>query len=112
MSSTGRNLFKLVGGTAIGAGIAALISRVVESDGEQPEPAVAEPTLSPAQAPGPSTVDRLKSLPERTKERWERAKEAGVAAQMEEEARLREDYRDYVNDPMALPEAESETRSS
>lgn len=112
MSSTGRNLFKLIGGTAIGAGIAALVSRVVESNGQPEEPAFADPSFTGVEESGPSTVDRLKSLPQNMKDRWERATEAGRAAQIEEEARLREDYRDYVNDPMALPEAESEARSS
>lgn len=106
MSSTGRNLMKSIAGTLVGAGIAVAVAKVMDrsDDSSQDElPASAFPSDLEFGS-SPSTTEKLKNVPERLKTRWQEAKDAGYAAQAEQEERLRHQFREYVNDPGALPQ--------
>ncbi len=105
MSSLGRNLLKSIAGTLVGVGIAVAVSKALD------RPDNAPPDGLPASAfpedlefgGSPSTTEKIKNIPERVKNRWQEAKEAGYQAQAEQEERLRQQFRQYVNDPTALP---------
>lgn len=107
MSAVARNIVKFIGGTAIGAGIGALITRGSESVAEQGPPAgdlaahdsVTE-RATDAKLQAQATIEERKlSL----KERWERAQAAGEAAKEAREAELRAYFREKVDDPTAFP---------
>lgn len=131
MSSIGRNIFKMALGSALGAAVGVAVSKVlderqrpdeladvVDDDGPTAVDRVKsitnevksriqrtssdDPLAAETAGEGPSPVERVKAVPTNVKSRWQRAKEAGTAAQIEEEARLRALYRQKVNDPMAL----------
>src|SRR5690554_4908333 len=108
MGATGRNLFKLIAGSAIGAGIGALIARRAESVA-QPGPA-----LDIADTDDQSVTRKLAAVKddaqeavtekrESLRERWERAQAAGEAAREAREAELRAYFREKVADPTAFP---------
>lgn len=80
---------KIIVGSAIGAAIAKTISNIEEREDLPEEERV------------PFT-ESVKNVPIRLQERWERAKEAGDAAEAEATAELTESFRDKVNDPEAL----------
>lgn len=102
MSAIGRNLVKIIIGSAIGTAVGLAVNRMSDRDqvpdGEEME-----------ESSGMSPVEAVTSLPERVKRRWQAAREAGLAAQAEEVARLTAYFREKVNDPNALSE---ETRPS
>ncbi|MFW6074008.1 MAG: hypothetical protein ACOC9Y_00325 [Chloroflexota bacterium] len=134
MSSVGRNIFKMALGSALGAAVGVAVSKVLEErqrpddltdavDQEGPTAVDRVKSITNEvkgriqrtssddplamdieEDDGPSPVEKVKAVPNNLKSRWQRAKEAGVAAQVEEEARLRALYRQKVNDPMALTE--------
>lgn len=97
MSAIGRNLVKILVGSAIGTAVGLAVNRMSDKDHVPEEIQVEE-------EPGMSPIEKVKAVPERVKGRWQAAREAGLAAQAEEEARLTAIYREKVNDPTALTE--------
>lgn len=106
MSSFGRNLMKSAAGALIATGIAMAVSRALDRDKESsPDALPASAFPSDLEFGGsPSTTEKIKNLPERIKNRWQEAKDAGYEAQAEREERLRQQFRLYVDDPAALPQ--------
>lgn len=105
MSAIKRNLFKIVIGSALGTAVGLAVNRMSDRDHvpEDEQPADEGPSMSP--------IEKVTSIPERLKERWQAAREAGLTAQAEEEARLTMLFREKVDDPNALTE-ESPTESA
>jgi len=89
MTATGRNIMKIIVGTAIGAAIAKAIASKEEREDIPEEERV----------PLTTTV---KNAPANLRERWERAKDAGDAAEAETTTKLTEVFRSKVSDPDAL----------
>ena len=89
MSATGRNITKIIVGSAVGSAVAAIVAKMVTEDGTPEEERV------------PFT-EQVKTAPVRLRERWERAKDAGATAEEAAAARLTEVFRAKVNDPEAL----------
>ena len=107
MGATVRNVFKVIGGSAIGAGIGALLARGTETIGQQGPEAGARvehdsvaQRLSASKDNAQQTVEEKK---ESLRERWERAQSAGEAAKVAREAELRAYFREKVDDPTAFP---------
>ena len=114
MSAVARNIVKFIGGTAIGAGIGALLTRGSETVAEQGPPAghlaahdSATDRAADVKLQAQATVEEKKiALEEKKqsmKERWERAQIAGEAAKEAREAELRAYFREKVDDPTAFP---------
>lgn len=110
MSATGRNIIKFIGGSIIGAGIGALIARGTESAAQQgPEVQTVADTENEAGLVDKATgikdtaTAKVTSTRESLRDRWEKAKVAGDAAQEAREAELRAYFREKVNDPTAFP---------
>jgi DNA-binding IclR family transcriptional regulator len=89
MSATGRNIMKMIVGTAIGAAIAKAIASKEER----------EDIPDDERVPLTATV---KDAPVRLRERWEQAKDAGIAAEEASITQLTEIFRSKVSDPDAL----------
>ncbi|MEZ4521887.1 MAG: hypothetical protein R3A46_09645 [Thermomicrobiales bacterium] len=87
--AAGRNLMKVILGSAVGTGVAALVARKAQQDDLPEEERV-------------PLTETVKTAPIRLRERWERAKEAGAEAEAEATAHLTAAFRDKVNDPDAL----------
>jgi hypothetical protein len=89
MSTTGRNVIKVVVGSAIGSAVAAGVAKLMQN----------------RDVPGAERrpiTEEIRSTPIRLRERWERAREAGAAAELVEKQRLEALFRAKVNDPDAL----------
>lgn len=87
--STGRNIAKIIVGSALGTAVAAGVAKVMQRQ-EQPEEE--RVPLS----------EQVRAAPINLRDRWDRAKAAGVEAESAETARLNEAFRAKVNDPTAL----------
>lgn len=92
------NAFKILVGTALGAGVGVAVSKLLASREEHLELEVAGPdgvafVATPEEQPG--VGDRLKA-------RIEAAKQAGEDAKAAKEAELRGYFRQKVDDPTAL----------
>ena len=85
----GRNFMKIIVGSALGATVGYAINRYTQRS-EMPE------------AERMSLTEEVTSIPNRIKQRWADAQEAGEQARLAEEARLRSYFRDKVNDPSAF----------
>ncbi|HLT18798.1 MAG TPA: hypothetical protein VKZ96_05005 [Thermomicrobiales bacterium] len=97
MSATGRNIMKVILGSALGAAIAAGVNHLARRQDIPPEQRV-------------PLTEEIKGVPVRVRERWERAALAGDAAAAAEEARLRQLFREKVDDPTALTPPQSPSR--
>lgn len=100
MGAAGRNIVKVVTGSALAAGIGALVSKAIERSQAEPEVSGAVPSEQPEQSA--SVRDRLRS-------RWEQARNAGEQARLAREAELKTYFREKVNDPAAFQRDGSET---
>jgi hypothetical protein len=89
MSATGRNVFKIIVGSALGTAVAAGVAKLMQSRDE------------PNGERRPIT-EEIRSAPIRLRDRWKRSKAVGAAAESAEETRLAEIFRAKVNDPDAL----------
>lgn len=89
MSAAGRNIMKIIVGSAIGSAVAAAIAKMASEDDTPEEERV------------PFT-EQVKTAPIRLRERWEEAKQTGEAVEAETAAYLSEVFRAKVNDPDAL----------
>ena len=89
MSAAGRNIMKLIVGSALGSAVAMAVTKLAEREDVPEEQRM-------------SFADTAKSTPIRLRDRWERAKEAGTIAEAETEAHLTEVFRSKVNDADAL----------
>lgn len=89
MSSTGRNIMKVVIGSAVASAVASLIARKVNQEDLPEEERV-------------PLTETVKTAPIRLRDRWDRARTAGEVAATTEEARLQAEFRAKVNDPEAL----------
>jgi hypothetical protein len=89
MSAAGRNIMKVIVGSALGTAVAAGVTHLSRRGDV------------PAEQRVPLT-EEIKSIPVRVRERWERAQEAGETAAAAEAARLTHLFRDKVDDPVAL----------
>ncbi len=89
MSAAGRNVMKVITGSAIGAAVAAAVAKMATED-ETPE------------AERVPFTEKAKATPDRLRERWEAAKQTGEAVEVETTAQLTELFRAKVNDPDAL----------
>lgn len=87
--SAGRNFMKIIVGSALGATVGYALNRFTKRS-EEPE----DERMS--------LTEEVTSIPDRVKQRWAEAKEAGEQAQIAEEARLRAYFREKVNDPRAF----------
>lgn len=85
----GRNFMKIIVGSALGATVGYAINRYAQR-AEMPE----EERMS--------LTEEITSIPDRLKQRWAEAQEAGEQARIAEEARLRSYFREKVNDPHAF----------
>lgn len=85
----GRNLVKLVAGSALGVAVAAGVSRLVQRQDQPPE------ERKPL-------TDEVRSIPIRLQDRWQQAKDSGEAARVAKEDEMKRAFRDKVNDPSAL----------
>lgn len=105
MGATGRNIVKFIAGSAIGAGIGALITRAAESNATQGPTDVMGVASTPADSRSlqEKVVAKVTETRESLRQRWEEAKAAGEAAEAEREAELRAYFREKVNDPTAFP---------
>ncbi|HEX2282350.1 MAG TPA: hypothetical protein VHG52_11390 [Thermomicrobiales bacterium] len=108
MSATGRNILIFITGSAIGAGIGALLARGAESTAQQGPALNAQVSEDESITEKVSTVkDEAQSKVTETREslrdRWERAQAAGDAAREAREAELRAYFREKVDDPTAFP---------
>ena len=89
MTATGRNILKVIIGAAIAVVIAKAIANMEEREDIPREERV-------------PISESVRNVPVRLQGRWERAREAGVAAEEEATASLTEIFRDKVSDPTAL----------
>lgn len=89
MSTVGRNVMKIIIGSAVGTAVAAVVARKAAQDDIPEEERV-------------PLTESVKTAPIRLRERWERAKEAGDAVEAATEAHLTTVFRSKVNDPEAL----------
>jgi hypothetical protein len=107
MGAAGRNILKLIGGSAVGAGIGALFARGAETASQQGPPAgimAAHDSVSDRAADAALDAQiAVEEKKESLKERWERAQVAGEAAKEAREAELRAYFREKVDDPTAFP---------
>ena len=85
----GRNFMKIIVGSALGATVGYAVNRFAERS-EMPE----DERMS--------LTEEVTSIPDRLKQRWADAQEAGEQARIAEEARLRAYFREKVNDPSAF----------
>lgn len=89
MTATGRNIMKIIIGSALGSAVAAGVAKLMERE-EIPED---------ERVPLGETIQ---NVPVRLRERWEAAKQAGEEAEVQTTALLTEIFREKVNDPDAL----------
>jgi len=89
MSAAGRNVMKVILGSALGTAIAAGVAHLARRQD------IPEDQRVPL-------TEEIKSAPMRVRERWERATQAGDAAAAAAEARLTQLFREKVDDPSAL----------
>lgn len=87
--SAGRNFMKVIVGSALGATIGYAVNRFTKRS-EMPE----DERMS--------LTEEVTSIPDRLKQRWADAQQAGEQARIAEEARLRAYFREKVNDPNAF----------
>lgn len=125
MGATSRNIIKLISGSAVGAGVGALLARGAETTAKHQEAVVVIPPATepagvgvtavqppPAQSQGiGAKVESLKDqgqnkvieIRNSLRDRWRRAQEEGDKAKEDREAELRAYFREKVNDPTAFP---------
>lgn len=108
MSATGRNIVKLVSGSAIGAAIGAVLARGAESTAKPDDPLMAaQMKVEDAGEKGPSITEtgkaKVTDIRESLRDRWQRAQTAGDEAKTAREAELRAYFREKVDDPTAFP---------
>ena len=97
MTAAGRNIMKLIVGSALGSAVATVVAKMAERDDIPVEDRV-------------PITESVKAAPERLRTRWERAKAAGAAAEAETTAHLTEIFRAKVNDPDALKDPDAPSR--
>ena len=108
MGATVRNILKFISGSAIGAGIGALLARGTESTAQQ------GPALNTYASDDEGITEKVATVKdnaqakvtetrESLRERWERAQTAGDNAKEAREAELRAYFREKVDDPTAFP---------
>jgi hypothetical protein len=107
MGAAARNIFKIAGGSAVAAGIGALIARGTQTVAEQGPPgepfAEHESITDRATNVKDNVQESVHEKRESLRDRWERAQAAGEAAKEAREAELRAYFREKVDDPTAFP---------
>lgn len=99
MGATGRNIVKLISGSAVGAGVGALLACGTEATDKRDDP-VASAT---AESPNDTGQGKITELRDSIRDRWRRAQEEGDKAKEAREAELRAYFREKVDDPTAFP---------
>lgn len=125
MGATGRNILKFIGGSAIGAGVGALLARGTENAAKPAVTVVVDPVTTETAGIGVTTAPpaathedgiggkvesfkndvtgKVTGYRDALRDRWERAQREGDKAKEEREAELRAYFREKVNDPTAFP---------
>jgi hypothetical protein len=99
MGATGRNIVKLITGSAVGAGVGALLARGADTTAKRDDPVASATSESPID----SGKGKLTELTDSIRDRWRRANNEGDQAKEAREAELRAYFREKVNDPTAFP---------
>lgn len=100
MGATGRNIVKLITGSAVGAGVGALLARGTEATARQDDRVARVTTESPSDT---GQGNKITEIRDSIRDRWRRAQEEGDQAKEAREAELRAYFREKVNDPTAFP---------
>lgn len=107
MGATVRNVFKFIGGSAVGAGVGAIFARGTATIGQQgPEAGARAERVSVTERLTVNKDNTQQTVEEKKgslRERWEHAQVAGEAAKEAREAELRAYFREKVEDPTAFP---------
>jgi hypothetical protein len=107
MGATGRNILKFIGGSAVGAGIGALLARGTETAAQQGPPAQGmaeqEDLTDRAESIKATATSKVHETRQSLRDRWANAQAAGEAAREAREAELRAYFREKVDDPTAFP---------
>ena len=99
MGATGRNIVKLISGSAAGAGVGALLARGAEATAKRDDP-IAHATAESSDATGKGKITALRDS---LRDRWRRAQDEGEKAKEARESELRAYFREKVDDPTAFP---------
>ena len=99
MGATGRNLLKLISGSAVGASVGALLARGTEAAAKRGDPMARVAAGSSSD----TKQGKITELRNSIRDRWQRAQEEGDQAKEAREAELRAYFREKVDDPTAFP---------